>query len=49
MVQIRRPRGDGDPGERGEVERGLHPVLHVVRARARVVIPAARHRGHSLN
>lgn len=29
MVQIRRPRGDRDPGERGEVLGRLHPVLHV--------------------
>lgn len=37
MVQVRRPRGDGDPPERGEVERGVHPVL----LHARLVIRAA--------
>lgn len=37
MVQVRRPRGDGDPAERGEVERGVHPVL----LHARLVIRAA--------
>lgn len=34
MVQIRRPRSDRDPLERGEVERGVHPVLQHVRGRA---------------
>lgn len=40
VVQVRRPRGDGDLVERGEVQRRLHPVLHVVRLHApRVMSP----------
>lgn len=39
MVQIRRPRGDGDTLERGEVQRRLHPLLQLLRAAAPGVNP----------